>query len=203
MASARPYLYVHTIDEADLDQAADLLGRGMADNPVHIAVYGDDEGLNARRHGLLMREFLRHSPSMQIEGVDRGDELAAVAASAPPGSCQPASAARMRLLGRAATFGPLTAVRLLSWKAAWGRHDPRVPHVHLGPVSVDRHLRGQGLGSLLMLRHIGRLDAAGAIGYLETDRPEAVGFYRKFGYVVVGEADVLGVPCWFMRRPAV
>lgn len=57
------------------------------------------------------------------------------------------------------------------------------------------------MGSLLMLRHIGRLDAMGAVGYLETDRPEAVGFYRTFGYVVVDEAEVLGVPCWFMSRP--
>lgn len=203
MASSRPYLHVHTISGADLDRAAELLGRGMADNPVHLAAYGDDEALSARRHGLLMRTLLRHSPSMQIEGVDRGDELAAVAASAPPGACQPASTALLHLLGRAATFGPGTAARLLSWKTAWGRHDPSVPHVHLGPVSVDRHLRGQGLGSLLMLRHIGRLDATGAIGYLETDRPEAVGFYRRFGYVVVDEAEVLGVPCWFMRRPAV
>ena len=203
MVSSRPYVYVHTIGGADLDRAAELLGRGMADNPVHLAAYGDDEAVNARRHGLLMRALLRHSPSMRIEAVDRGDELAAVAASAPPGECQPASSARLRLLGRAATFGLGTAARLLAWKAAWGSHDPGVPHVHLGPVSVDRHLRGQGLGSLLMLRHVGRLDATGAIGYLETDRPEAVGFYRRFGYVVVGEAEVLGVPCWFMRRPAV
>ena len=202
MASSRPYLYVRALDGADLDDAADLLGRGMADNPMHSAVYGGDEALSARRHGLLMRALLRHSPSMHVEGVERGDSLAAVAASALPGSCQPSSIARLRLLGRAATFGPATAARLLSWKAAWGRHDPDAPHVHLGPVSVDRDLRGQGLGSLLLLRHVGKLDATGAVGYLETDRPEAVSFYRKFGYVVVDEAEVLGVPCWFMSRSA-
>ncbi|MFE5670465.1 GNAT family N-acetyltransferase [Agromyces sp. NPDC056523] len=82
------------------------------------------------------------------------------------------------------------------------RHDPSEPHVHLGPVSVDRGLRRQGIGGLLLIRHVAHLDTVGAVGYLETDRPEAVDFYRRFGYAVVGEAKVLGVPCWFMRRPS-
>ncbi len=110
--------------------------------------------------------------------------------------------ARLRLLTRALSLGPGTTWRLLAWKLLWGEQDLDESHVHLGPVSVDRHLRGQGIGSLLLLRHAGMLDSLGAVGYLETDRPQAVGFYERFGYVVVDERDVLGVRCWFMRRPA-
>ena len=47
-----------------------------------------------------------------------------------------------------------------------------------------------------------RLDGAGEVGYLETDKPDNVRFYERFGYEVVGEQPVLGVPNWFMRRPA-
>lgn len=202
MTTSSPYLSVRSLGDSDLDAAASLLGRGMADNPVHVAAYRGDDASRARRHELLMRTLLRHSPSWQIEGVDQGDALAGVAASAPPGHCQPTVAARLRLLGRASTFGPVAASRLVSWQSAWSRHDPDTPHVHLGPVSVDRHLRGRGIGGLLLLRHVTRLDATGATGYLETDRPRAVEFYERFGYVVVDEAEVIGVPCWFMRRPA-
>ena len=96
----------------------------------------------------------------------------------------------------------MVADRVIRWNAAWARHAPDEPHEHLGPVSVDEGLRGQGLGSALLLEHVRRLDAIGAVGYLETDRPEAVPFYRRFGYFVVARQTVLGVPCWFLRRPS-
>jgi hypothetical protein len=38
-------------------------------------------------------------------------------------------------------------------------------------------------------------------GYLETDRPENVGFYRKFGFDVTGTASIEGVLTYFMRSP--
>ena len=53
-----------------------------------------------------------------------------------------------------------------------------------------------------MAEHCRRLDSAGAVGYLETDKDVNVPFYEKFGYETVGTADVIGVPNWFMRRPA-
>ncbi len=145
--------------------------------------------------------LLAHSPALHVEGVERGGQLLGVAAAAPPGHCQPSVAARRHLLMRALSFGPAVASRLWRWNRTWARHDPVEPYVHLGLVSVDRQLRGEGLGTLLPRQHVRALDAAGACGNLETNRPEAVGFYRRFGYVVAEEATVLGVPCWFRRRP--
>lgn len=203
MTTDDSYLYVRTLGRDDIDAAAALLGRGMVDNPVHVPVYGADERRREKRHAQLMRTHFRTAPAVHIEGVERDGRLVGVAAAASPGRCQPDATARIRLLSRALTFGLRTTSRLLVWKRSWEEHDPDEPHVHLGPVSVDRHVRGQGIGSLLLLRHAGTLDSMGLAGYLETDRPEAVGFYRRFGYVVVGEREVLGVPCWFMRRPAV
>jgi ribosomal protein S18 acetylase RimI-like enzyme len=202
MSSFHRYLQVRQLGRGDLDEAAALLGRGMADNPVTVAAYQGDDETRPRRHGALMRTLLRSAPSMRVEGVHRGDTLVGVAASAQPGRCQPAPKARLRLLRTAVTFGYGPASRIVTWNRDWASRDPEEPHVHLGPVSVDRDIRGQGIGSLLMLRHVGQLNASGVAGYLETDRPEAVDFYRRFGYQVVAEAAVLEVPCWFMRRPA-
>ncbi|WP_162458228.1 GNAT family N-acetyltransferase [Pseudactinotalea terrae] len=202
MSAPQPYHHVRPIAAVDLPAVAELLGRGMADNPIHVAAYRGDESSGARRHSRLMHTLLRASRSLQLEGVDRDGALAGVAGWAPPGTCRPVLGAQLRLMARGVTFGPRTAGRLLTWTTAWAKHDLDAPHVHLGPVSVDRHLRGLGIGSLLLSRHVSRLDVAGAVGYLETDRPEAVGFYERFGFRVVERADVLGTTCWFMRRPA-
>jgi predicted N-acetyltransferase YhbS len=93
---------------------------------------------------------------------------------------------------------------VVSWTSAWARRDLDEPHVHLGPVAVDVRLQGQGIGSLLMREHCWRLDGDRAVGYLETDKPNNVRFYERFGFEVVREEPVLGLPNWFMRRePAV
>ncbi|MFD5215361.1 GNAT family N-acetyltransferase [Microbacterium sp. NPDC058345] len=202
MSIHEPNLNVVRLDRTAANDVAALLGRGMADNPVHAAVYRGDERHRARCHARITRTLLATSAALDIEGVEQAGELIGVAAAAAPGRCQPGASARMRLLATASALGAPTLSRLLEWNGIWARHDPTEPHVHLGPVSVDRHLRGRGIGSLLLLRHVGRLDAVGAVGYLETDRPEAVDFYSRFGYAIVGEEDVLGVPTWFMRRPA-
>ncbi|MGX1586084.1 GNAT family N-acetyltransferase [Microbacterium sp. NPDC055502] len=201
MRHREPYLHLRSLDRADVAEIAALLGRGMADNPLHVAVYGGDEARRTRRHESLMSVLLSGSPSMRVDGVEQGGSLIGVAAAVPPARCRPPAKTRLRLLSRALTFGPGAAARLLAWNRAWTARDISEPHVHLGPVSVDRHLRGRGIGTLLMLRHTSHLDSIGVPGYAETDRPEAVGFYRRHGYAVIGEADVLGVPNWFLRRP--
>jgi hypothetical protein len=38
------------------------------------------------------------------------------------------------------------------------------------------------------------------LSYLETDKPENVRLYKRFGYHVTAEAEVLGVTSWFMTR---
>jgi hypothetical protein len=46
----------------------------------------------------------------------------------------------------------------------------------------------------------GRMDRGAASSYLETDKPENVRFYERFGFAVRAQADVLGVRNWFMQR---
>ncbi|MFC0680082.1 GNAT family N-acetyltransferase [Lysobacter korlensis] len=193
---------VRDLGHVDRAAAVAVIARGMEDNPIHLAAYRGDAAWRRRAHGRVVGALVAASPSLHLLGAARSGALVAVAGSAPPGTCQPTGKARLRLLTAAVSLGPATASRLVRWNAGWARHDPEEPHMHLGPVAVDAGLRGHGLGGLLLREHVRRLDAVGAVGFLETDRPRAVGFYERFGYVVVEQADVLGVPCWFMRRPA-
>jgi ribosomal protein S18 acetylase RimI-like enzyme len=65
---------------------------------------------------------------------------------------------------------------------------------------VDAHLQGCGIGGQLMTVFCDRVDANHAQAYLETDKQKNVGFYEKYGFQVISESQILGVPNWFMMR---
>jgi ribosomal protein S18 acetylase RimI-like enzyme len=185
----------------EVGAAVGVLARGMRDNPLHVAAYGEDPERRLRCHARLMAGLFRHFHAQQPIAALEDGALVGVAGVAPPGTCQPTASQRLRLLPTMLALGPRTAARVGSWTSAWAAHDPDEPHVHLGPLAVDAHLQGRGIGSLIMEEHCRRLDAAGDLDYLETDKPENVSFYERFGFEVVAEDDVIGVRNWFMRRP--
>jgi hypothetical protein len=90
--------------------------------------------------------------------------------------------------------------KAMSWVSAWRKRDPSEPHVHLGPIGVEPALRGQGIGSQMLAVYCGQFDLAGCAGYLETDNPENVRLYERFGFQVRDEAVRLGVPNWVIWR---
>ena len=182
------------------EDAVGVLARGMRDNPLHVAAYGPDPERREKVHALMMRALLRHARHNEPIAVHRGGTLVAVAGALTQGECRPRAAQQFRYLTTIARLGPRTAARVGRWVRTWQGYDPDEPHVHLGPVAVDRPLQRQGIGSVLLAEHARRLDATGRLGFLETDKPENVRFYERFGYVVVAEAEVIGVPNWFMER---
>jgi ribosomal protein S18 acetylase RimI-like enzyme len=133
-------------------------------------------------------------------GAFDGDVLVGVTGIAPAGTCQPNGVQRLRFLPAMVACGPRTAARLGSWLKTWAKHDPDEPHSHLGPLAVDAHLQGQGIGTRILGEYCRRLDADREVGYLETDKPENVRLYERHGFVVTGETPVIGVTNWFMRR---
>ena len=191
---------VRDLRHAEIPAAVAVTARGMRDNPLHLAAYGDDPRRRLSCHARLVGALFEVSTSLGLIGAFRDGVLVAVAGAAPAGSCQPTVHQRLRLLPRLASLGPATAGRVLVWTRTWAGHDLDEPHIHLGPVAVDAAVQGQGLGTRIMRAHCRRLDEEAAIGYLETDKEENVRFYSRFGYEVVGEAPVLGVRNWFMRR---
>jgi GNAT superfamily N-acetyltransferase len=90
--------------------------------------------------------------------------------------------------------------KALTWVSAWSKRDPSRPHVHLGPIGVTPELQGCGIGSQMLSLYCDELDLAGKEGYLETDKPENVRLYERFGFEVKDRAELLGVRNWFMWR---
>lgn len=190
------------MERHEIPAVLDVLVRGMRDNPMHVAVYGDDPGERLASQRLMLEA------GFEITGLDR-DMLVArrldgtvvgVCGMMAPDETLPGGIDQLRLLRRILKLGPGTAIRLLRWIEAWTRLDLKQPHWHLGPVAVDPRYQGQGIGSLLMQVFCNRMDAAGEPAYLETDKLINVTFYERFGFEVIHREDVLGVPNWFMRR---
>jgi GNAT superfamily N-acetyltransferase len=193
-------LEVTDLPRGEISQAVRVLARGMRDNPLHIAAFGEDpqRRLRAleRMFGALFRTFTAQTPiCARRDGV-----IVGVTGVAPTPTCQPTTRQRLRLAPSLLALGPRTASRVGRWIRAWAERDPADPHSHLGPLAVDAHLQGQGIGGRIMEEYCRRLDAEGMLGYLETDKPENVRFYERYGFETVDQAEVIGVPNWFMRR---
>jgi ribosomal protein S18 acetylase RimI-like enzyme len=200
-----PPLTLRDLQRADLPEAVRLLGRGMRDNPNNVRAFGEADAERRGRSltrffGPLARGVFRRGT---ILAAFRGETMVGVCGMAPPGRCQPTALEKISMLP-VAFFGSgfATPSRLMTWGTEWARRDPAQPHWHLGPVAVDAHLQGQGIGAALMAGFCARMDERSALAYLETDKAENVRFYQKFGFAVVAEGEVLGVPNWFMSRAA-
>ena len=197
-------LNIRELKADEFEAAAHLLGRGMRDNPNNLQAFGQDR---AHRERALARMFLpvlrrTHAKGKVFGAFDRG-KMVGVYAITAPGQCQLNGCDKLRIVPAIFLGNPLTTpLRVLRWVGEWSWRDPSEPHWHLGPVAVDAQLQGQGIGGAMMADFCARMGECGALSYLETDKSENVRFYQKFGFSVIAEAEILGVPNWFMSRPS-
>src|SRR5436305_636780 len=181
---------------AELGNAAEVLGRGMRDNPIHLIAFGADP---AHREVIITRVFsnvLRQQHSKgAILGAFSGSKLVGVCAMVSPGRCRLTLTQRLSLLPvilPGITLG--SGLAALRWLSVWGRQDPHEPHWHIGPVGVERELQGTGIGTILLKQCCERIDKSGKAAYLETGKPQNVRFFERFGFHVVAEQDIFGIP---------
>lgn len=197
----------------DCAHAAGLLACVMADNPLHVRVFGAGEARRQRRlqhlFGALLGHVLSHG---QILGAFdpvapnaspgcRG-RLVGVLGLIRPGECRPGMFARLRLGTRIiARMPPGTGWQVWRWLSAWERDHPQFPHWHIGPLGVAVESRHQGIATRLMQEACSMIDTAPpAPAWLETDLADNARFYQRFGFITVRRQTVLDVENWFMIR---
>ena len=195
---------IGALGASGVGEALGVLARGMRDNPVDVAAFGEDADLRGRR---LHRFFGAAFAVMGLQEhmlVARSEDgtIVGVMGMMPPGDCLPGPGQQLRMLPALLQNGPRAAGRTMKWLGAWGKRDPEERHWHFGPLAVDAHLQGMGIGSKLLRVFCARMDAAGEDAYLETDKAINVRLYERFGFKVVSEEAVLGVTNWFMLRRA-
>jgi ribosomal protein S18 acetylase RimI-like enzyme len=190
---------VTELDRREQAFAAGVLGRGFRDNPNTVAIVGHDPLRRMRSTERVLRSaiaLMEHPPL----AARRGDWIVGVCGMAAPGTCQLPLLRQLRMMPVLLRAGPVAMSRYLRMLSAWEKQDPSDRHWHLGPVAVEPGLQGMGVGSQMMERFCAMVDEEGEMAYLETDKPENVRFYQRFGFETIEEAEVLGNPNWFMRR---
>ncbi|HVH89383.1 MAG TPA: GNAT family N-acetyltransferase [Terriglobales bacterium] len=199
-----PALTLRLLQRKEVFEAARLVGYGMSDNPANIRVFGVRDVEHRCRS--LERFFVPVLNGVHLRGLILGafldGKLVGACGMARPGMCQPTTLEKLRVFPSVVIGNPLgTLLRVLQWAGEWARRDPAESHWHLGPVAVDPHLRGRGIGTAMLHTFCAIMDLCRSLSYLETDKLENVRFYQKFGFTVVGEVETLGIPNWFMSRP--
>ncbi len=181
-----------------LDTTVSMLAEAFVTNPLHVSAFGSQR---IDQNRLFFRIGLRHMFAGQaFVALGEGRVLGYIHFNASP-YCLPAPeeiplavTTLLKPLGEAIP-------QVIKWFARWCHLDPDEPHVHLGPIGVAPEAQGQGIGTALMNRYIEHLDQERSAGYLETDKPENVEFYKTFGFVVRREELLIGTPTWYMWRP--
>ena len=176
-----------------------MLAQAFVTNPTHVVAFGPSR---LDRNEAFFRLALTLMRGPKLVATDGSRVLGLVHWVRSP-RCQFSLIEKVR---QAPTMvrglGVGSALRLTSWLSVWSKHDPTEPHVHLGPIGVLPDAQGRHIGHLLMERYCEQVDRSGDGGYLETDRPKNVSFYRRFGFETIAETPVIGVVHYLMWRKA-
>jgi len=189
---------IRQMRRADIPRVAEILGRAFATNPIHLAVYRDKPMIE-RRLKITFEAMFRHAPGRCFVSELDGQIVGGMRIVKWP-DCQRTGLKVVPAVLRAAG-GPRPLIRDMKRIRAWKRHDPGRLHWHLGPIGVAPELQHRGIGSHLMQFLCDLTYQDGMETYLETERPENVPFYERFGFKVVEDEVVVGVKNWFMLRP--
>lgn len=194
-------LHIEALAEDQSAEAVQVFARAYLSNPLHLAIFGGDQERALRSNQAFFRVGLELLRGGKWVAVAQGQIVGVVHWVNSPG-CRASLAHKIVVAGRLMFAVGAATPRLGRWLYAWERRDPEVPHCHLGPIAVLPQFQCRGIGTQLMQTYCAHVDRQNWVGYLETDRPENVPFYEKFGFSVSEELPVLGVPTWLMcRRP--
>jgi len=181
------------------DAAARLLADAFLGSPMHVAVFGAEDEKVRRRQQAMFRIMLRYMDhAFYVARID--GRLVGVAGYRDSSCCQTTLLDQLRLGPAMAWALGRTLPRLLAWLGEWGSRDPSREHCHFGPFAVAPQFQGRGVGGRMLESYCRYLDGDTAAAYLETDKPENVRLYRRFGFEVTGEAKIFDVSNWFMWR---
>jgi len=127
---------VRPLKSNELPDAARVIAYGMADNPIHVAVWPDPE---VRAAALITTCLLGlQRPMRWALGAVEGKSVVGIAGIAPEGSCRPTVPWVEDVTRRLSALDAGSVERYWAWRRAWAECDPDQPHWHFGPFAVDR-----------------------------------------------------------------
>jgi ribosomal protein S18 acetylase RimI-like enzyme len=191
---------ISALTDPNSNEVVELLARAYLTNPINAAALGG----SGEKELKLNHELFRVSCELVFRGewytVRDGSRTVGVLHMVNFPHCRLSHEQREAIGPRLSESIAKAASRVTEWLGEWAKRDPDTDHCHLGPIAVLPEYQRRGIGKLMMQNFCERVDEAGTLSYLETDRSENVGFYEKSGFTVTEQATILGVTNWFMSR---
>lgn len=192
----------------DLEDAAMVAARAFHNDPFFE--YLDPHGITrARGLALFWRsELAALGPDTRLSGARTADgRLVGVSAWFPPGTYPLPVATQLRQLAGSAwamAQRPSALVKGLRYLIAIEKAHPKDQLWYLLLLVVDPSAQRLGIGERLQEEGMASADKEGLDCYLETQKPDNLVYYRRFGYEVDQELRPVkdGPPLWTMRRPS-
>jgi ribosomal protein S18 acetylase RimI-like enzyme len=91
----------------------------------------------------------------------------------------------------------------MQWLEEVDNAHPKEPHYYLEYLGVEPEQQGKAFGSTIVQHLVSKADEERVGCYLENANPRNNSFYQRFGFQVISEKEIIGVPSWFMWRPPV
>ncbi len=193
----------------DIPEAAQALTRAFWNDPSMQALFEPfSEPERLHRFGLFYTATLATCVRCGWPlAVRVGGRIAAAGTVYPPGAYPLPGWQQARLLAngmlRAGWFDRrtwrVTREMMKSFREVEQEH-PRRPHYYLEWVGVTPERQGQGLGTALFAMVLRRAEREGVGCYLETENARTLALYRRLGFEVYREKDIMGVQTWFLWR---
>ena len=180
-------------------EAARLLAATMASNPINKAVFKSVNPAAIRKQQQMF-QFVLARPGFTTYAARIDERIVGVMCYATSDNCQLNPLAELPSVLSLAGALRITLIPVLQWQNAWGKQDPKHNHLHFGPLAVANEYQGRQIGSNLLALFCKQADAMQLPAFLETDKPENLVLYQRFGFNVVASDIVLGVKTWYMRR---
>ena len=189
------------LQPSELAQAAALLARAMAPNPLHLAIFG-----SVKPKAIAQQEkmFLL---ALQMPGLNRyasrlDGKITGIMCYSTSAHCQLKPGQLLKAIPPMIKALGLRLLPVLLWRMNWGKHDPKGAHYHFGPLAVDPDYQGMGMGKALLQYFDTITEGSSLPAYLETDKEINISLYEQFGFKIVARDQLFGTPNWFMLRKA-
>lgn len=187
------------LDRKDMSQAASVLGLAFADNPNTLTMVGGDKAKARRLMEAVAAVMLGRRYSRVLVAIKDGQVVGVLNAAEWP-HCQLSLGEKLKTMPSMLRFLGRSVPKAMSVMSSMSKHDPRKPHLHLGPIGVLPDLQGKGIGSKMLEMCLGEVDRQAIPAYLEADVDKNVSLYERFGFVVIAEELIFGVRNRFMWR---
>jgi GNAT superfamily N-acetyltransferase len=186
----------------DVAAGAPALARAFEDDPLFRWILPND----AKRLGALNVLFdvlVRRSMKIDFHEAYTTPDVAGMALWGRPGAWRlptklmlPSMPRMIRAMGLGATMRFMRVMHKVE------KTHPAEPHWYLACLGTDPPKQRTGVGKTLVAPVLERCDRERLPAYLETQKPENVPYYERFGFQVSGEFDIVegGPHIWLMWR---